>query len=118
MAFEAPALKNVTKYPKYVTTAVVVGNSQCKHLFSHFDPGCKGALAFLSKSGTTIEDLSELLEFVPKTVTTLILHIATNDIAKGLADAAFERFKKLFVVIRHLLPNVRAVYATLVLPRS
>lgn len=119
MAFEAPAIENVTKkYPKYVTTTMVVGDSQCKHLFNHFDPGRRGTPAFVSKSGATIEGLSQLLEFVPHTVTTLILHVGTNDIAKGPADAAFERYKKLLGAIRHLLPNVRTIYATLVLPRS
>lgn len=119
MAFEVPAMENVTKkYPKYVTTTMVVGDSQCKHLFNHFDPGRKGTPAFVSKSGATIEGMSRLLEFVPHTVTTLILHVGTNDIAKGPADAAFERYKKLLVAIRQVLPNVRAIYATLVLPRS
>ncbi|KAH9384056.1 hypothetical protein HPB48_026041 [Haemaphysalis longicornis] len=112
-------MENVTKkYRKYVTTTMVVGDSQCKHLFNHFDPGRKGTPAFVSKSGATIEGMSRLLEFVPHTVTTLILHVGTNDIAKGPADAAFERYKKLLVAIRQALPNVRAIYATLVLPRS
>ncbi|KAH9384492.1 hypothetical protein HPB48_026500 [Haemaphysalis longicornis] len=51
-------------------------------------------------------------------VTTLIMYVGTNDIAKGPADAAFERYKILLMAIRQVLPNIRAIYATLLLPRS
>lgn len=112
-------MKTVTKkYPKYIATTMVVGDSQCKHLFHHFDPGRKGTPAFISQSGATIEDLPLLMDLVPQTVTTLILHVGTNDIARSSAEAAFERYGKLLESIRHLRPNVRTIYATLVLPRS
>lgn len=52
------------KFPKQVTTSVIIGGTQCKHLHNHFDPGHKGAPAFISKSGARIEDIASLMDIV------------------------------------------------------
>lgn len=110
---------NITwKFPKQVTTTVIIGDSQCKHLYNHFDPRRKGAPAFISKSGAGIEDISSLMDFVPQTATTVILHVGTNDLTTTSAPVAFGNYEDLLGTIRRDHPNIRRVYVTLVLPRA
>lgn len=110
---------NITwKFPKQVTTTVIIGDSQCKHLYNHFDPRRKGAPAFISKAGAKIEDISSLMDFVPQTATTVVLHVGTNDLTTTSAPVAFSNYEDLLGTIRRDHPNIRRVYVTLVLPRA
>ncbi|KAH9360792.1 hypothetical protein HPB48_002846 [Haemaphysalis longicornis] len=57
------------------------------------------------------------MDFEPRTTTTIVLHVGTNDIAKTPARVTFQRYEKLLASIRHDHPQIRTVYATLILPR-
>lgn len=119
MAIGSVTASNISfKFPKYITTSVVIGDSQCKYMHNHFDPGRKGTPAFIAQSGAGIQDAHSLLDFVPKTTTSIVLHVGTNDVSKISAEEAFERYRTLLDKIARDCPNIKTVYATLVLPRS
>ncbi|KAH9364196.1 hypothetical protein HPB48_015330 [Haemaphysalis longicornis] len=105
------------KFPRTLTSTVVIGDSQVRHIHNHFDASRHGTPAFVSQRGATIQDIPALMDFVPRTTTTIVLHVGTNDIAKTPARVTSQRFEKLLVSIRHDHPQTRTVYATLILPR-
>ncbi|KAH8033394.1 hypothetical protein HPB51_011837 [Rhipicephalus microplus] len=74
--------------------------------------------AFICQPGACIGDIGELLDFVPKGTSNLILHIGTNDLANTDAPTAFNRYVALLDRIRHERPDIPMVFATLVLPRA
>ncbi|KAG0417904.1 hypothetical protein HPB47_005269 [Ixodes persulcatus] len=67
--------------------------------------------AFISQPGTTILSATHLLDFVPRGVTRLILHLGTNDLATT-------GYRNLLGLIRERRPDISHVYVTLVLPHS
>ncbi|KAH6940790.1 hypothetical protein HPB50_006830 [Hyalomma asiaticum] len=105
------------KYPKSAVSTVVLGDSQTKYLFQYFDPLLQSTPAFVTLSGALISDVPSLVDFVPSSATTLILHVGSNDLARS-ALATFQRYRKLLDFIHEELPEIRCVYATLVLPRT
>ncbi|KAH6932882.1 hypothetical protein HPB50_010490 [Hyalomma asiaticum] len=106
------------KYPKSAVSTVVLGDSQTKYLFQYFDPLLQSTPAFVTLSGALISDVPSLVDFVPSSATTLILHVGSNDLARRSALATFQRYRKLLDFIHEELPKIRCVYATLVLPRT
>ncbi|KAH9378850.1 hypothetical protein HPB48_004438 [Haemaphysalis longicornis] len=54
---------------------------------------------------------------IVRTTTTILLHVGTNDITKTTNRVPFQRYVKLLASIRHDHPQIRTVYATLILPR-
>lgn len=106
--------KNIIwKFPKVPATTVVIGDSQTKHLYQHFDPNRPGTPAFITQPGACIGDVQSLLDFVPDTAKTIILHVGTNDLATVNGSTAFERYKALLDLIGQECPKVSRVYATL-----
>ncbi|KAH9365585.1 hypothetical protein HPB48_002036 [Haemaphysalis longicornis] len=77
-----------------------------------------GTPAFVSQSGALIKDMANLLDFVPSTATTLVIHAGTNDLAFGTPRAAFDSLRRLFDVISKEHPTIKRLYFSLVLPRS
>ncbi|KAG0411516.1 hypothetical protein HPB47_011357 [Ixodes persulcatus] len=105
------------KYPKYVPTSTVVGDTQVKYIHEHFDPHRKDAPALFTQSGASILDVRDLLDLGPPTVTTLVLHVGGNHLTTTGAVRAFNMYCDIF---HHLLregPEITTLYATLVLPR-
>lgn len=62
--------------------------------------------------------LANLLDFVPCTATTLVLHVGTNDLASNTSHNAFDSLRSLIDDISKELPQIKRVYVSLVLPRS
>ncbi|KAH6930706.1 hypothetical protein HPB50_017398 [Hyalomma asiaticum] len=106
------------KYPKSAVSTVVLGDSQTKYLFQYFDPLLQSTPAFVTLSGALISDVPSLVDLVPSSATTLILHVGSNDLTRRSALATFQRYRKLLDFIHEELPEIRCVYATLVLPRT
>lgn len=106
------------KFPKTIASTVVLGDSQTKYLFEHFDPLRTGTPGFISQPGSVIQDMRPLLDFVPRTTTTLILHVGTNDLASGTGRSAFTRYRELLDFISRERPAIQRIYASLVLPRT
>ncbi|KAH8027135.1 hypothetical protein HPB51_002318 [Rhipicephalus microplus] len=96
----------------------IVGDSQLKYLHQHFNPASPHSPAFICQPGACIGDIGELLDFVPKGTSNLILHIGTNDLANTDASTAFNRYVALLDRIRHERPDIPMVFATIVLPRA
>ncbi|KAH6937076.1 hypothetical protein HPB50_025512 [Hyalomma asiaticum] len=112
-------VKNVVwKFPTPTATTVVLGDSQIKHIHEHFDPQQEGTPAFVCQSGATICDIRALLDFVPLTTKTLILHVGTNDLASSTGRTAFEKYRSLFDFLKKEQPEINRIYASLILPRS
>ncbi|KAG0414434.1 hypothetical protein HPB47_008378 [Ixodes persulcatus] len=105
------------KYPKYVPTAAVVGGSQVKYIHEHFDPRRKDAPAFIGQSGSRILDVSDLLDWLPPTVTTLALHVGGNNLTTTGAECAFYRYRDILHHLSRERPEITTVYVTRVLPR-
>lgn len=106
------------KYPHHVTSTAVVGDSQMRYVHNHFDPARGDAPAFIARGGAHISDVENLMDFVPRTVTTLVLHVGTCDVASAGADKAIQRFRDLLEFIAMERAEICTVHATLVLPRS
>ncbi|KAH8010012.1 hypothetical protein HPB51_024362 [Rhipicephalus microplus] len=106
------------KIPIHGAATAIVGDSQLKYLHQHFDPASPHSRAFICQPGACIGDIGELLDFVPKGTSNLILHIGTNDLANTDAPTAFNRYVALLDRIRHEKPDIPTVFATLVLPRA
>lgn len=105
------------KYPVHITSTAVIGDSQIKYVHQNFDPHRRDAPAFICQSGAGIRDLWSLMDFVPRTVTTLVLHIGTNDLSCVGADTAFGKYREFLRFLFSERPEIRTVHATLVLPR-
>ncbi|KAH8029663.1 hypothetical protein HPB51_002220 [Rhipicephalus microplus] len=106
------------RFPIHGASTAIVGDSQLKYLHQHFDPASPHSPAFICQPGACIGDIGELLDFVPKGTSNLILHIGTNDLANTDAPTAFNRYVALLDRIRHERPDIPMVFATLVLPRA
>ncbi|KAH9384088.1 hypothetical protein HPB48_026080 [Haemaphysalis longicornis] len=105
-------------YPNTIVSAAVLGDSHTKYVFQHFDPNVTGTPAFVSQSGALIKDMVNLLDFVPSTATTLIIHSGTNDLAFCTANTAFDSIRRLFDVISKEHRQIKRIYVSLVLPRA
>ncbi|KAH8009886.1 hypothetical protein HPB51_021684 [Rhipicephalus microplus] len=105
-------------FPIHGASIAIIGDSQLKYLHQHFDPASSHSPAFICQHGACIGDIGELLDFIPKGTSNLILHIGTNDLANTHAPTAFDRYVALLDGIRHERPDIPVVFATLVLPRA
>lgn len=106
------------KYPNTAVSTVVLGDYHTKYVFQHFDPNVAGTPAFVSQSGALIKDMANLLDFVPSTATTLVIHAGTNDLASRTAHAAFQSLRTLLEAIPKIHPEIKRIYVSFVLPRS
>ncbi|KAH7935153.1 hypothetical protein HPB52_004563 [Rhipicephalus sanguineus] len=117
-AVHASPKQVIWKFPQQTPTCAVLGDSQTRHLHTHFDPSSPDSPAFISQPGAQIDDIAGLLDFVPRGTSFLILHIGTNDLARTSADIAIEKYAKLLDYIRSERPDIGSIFATLVLPRG
>lgn len=108
----------ISKYPVHTPTTAVVGDSQTKYIHQYFDPLSNGAPAFISQCGATIGDVRDLLGLVPRSASCLILHVGTVDVASCSGHEAFAKYRDLLESIAKYRPEIRRIYATLILPRS
>lgn len=108
----------IWKFPQTETTAVVIGDSQTKYLYHHFDPLCPGTPAFVSQPGACIADARSLIDFIPASATTVFLHVGTNDLSSTSAEHAFSDYRSLTDLILESRPNISTIHASLILPRS
>lgn len=108
----------VWKFPKGSVSTVLLGDSQAKYLHQYFDPLIDGTPAFVTQSGALINDILSLLDFVPQSTETLILHVGTNDLTSCSGRVAFERYRDVLGFIASTRPCIKRIYASLILPRS
>lgn len=106
------------KFPKTTVSTAVIGDSQTKYMFQHFDPLREGTPAFITQFGAVIRDVHGLLDFVPSSTTTLILHVGTNDLVHSTGRVTFHKYKALLQLILSKRPMISRIYATLLLPRA
>ncbi|KAH7976956.1 hypothetical protein HPB52_021923 [Rhipicephalus sanguineus] len=106
------------KYPRTAATTVVIGDSQLKYVHQYFNPHQRGAPAFITQPGARIEDVHFLLDFVPDTTRTLVLHVGTNDLSSASGATAFHKYRSLIDYIRIERPKISRIYVSLILPRS
>ncbi|KAH6933582.1 hypothetical protein HPB50_016617 [Hyalomma asiaticum] len=100
-----------------VSTAVV-GDSQTKYLYQHFDPAQVGTPVFITQCGANIDDVRTLLDFVPPSTTTLILSVGTNDLVRNTGRVTFDKYRNMLNFIISQRPEIHRIHAALVLPRS
>ncbi|KAH6922946.1 hypothetical protein HPB50_020308 [Hyalomma asiaticum] len=81
------------------------------NLFQYFGPLLQSTPAFVTLSGALISDVPSLVDFVPSSATTLILHVGSNDLARS-ALATFQRYRKLLDFIHGELPEIRLAAST------
>ncbi|KAH7957387.1 hypothetical protein HPB52_018406 [Rhipicephalus sanguineus] len=101
------------KFPLSVPSSAIIGDSQLKYVHNHFDPASTHSPAFICQPGAYIDDIGNLLDFVPKGISNLILHVGTNDIAGTDARTALDRYAALLERIRSDRPDITMVFATL-----
>ncbi|KAG0420272.1 hypothetical protein HPB47_003587 [Ixodes persulcatus] len=117
MAADHASRRMQWKYPEFYYHNAVIGDSQIKYLHQHFDPHRKDAPASISQTGTLISDIGGLMDFLPRTVTTLVLHVGVNDLTTIGVAAAFNRYRDLLHKISRERREITSVFATLALPR-
>ncbi|KAH9362678.1 hypothetical protein HPB48_001225 [Haemaphysalis longicornis] len=117
-AVNASTKRIIWKFPQHAPTCAVVGDSQTKHLHTHFDPSSPDSPAFISQPGARIDDVGGLLDFVPRGVSLLVLHVDTNDIARTSAETAIQRYRTLLHHIKAERPDIGTIFVSLVLPRG
>ncbi|KAH9379167.1 hypothetical protein HPB48_004826 [Haemaphysalis longicornis] len=108
----------IWKFPSHAPTCAIVGDSQTKYLHKNFDPSSPHSPAFITLPGAGIRDVVNSLDFVPRGVTELILHVGTNDVANTNDQVAKERYSNLLDHIAKERPDIQATFVTMVLPRS
>lgn len=106
------------KFPKCIISTAIIGDSQTKYIYQHFNPHSSNAPGFITYNGCVFSDVLGLLEHVPGTVRTIMLHVGTNDVAKDGAFASLERLRKLLGDIQSKRPEIGHIYISLVLPRT
>ncbi|KAH9378997.1 hypothetical protein HPB48_006638 [Haemaphysalis longicornis] len=74
------------KFSKYLPTSVVIGDSHCKHLHHHFNPGREENARIHLSVRCENHDACSLLDFVPATTTAIVLHVGTKDMAQSSAE--------------------------------
>ncbi|KAH6929075.1 hypothetical protein HPB50_022966 [Hyalomma asiaticum] len=74
----------IWKYPLHPRTAVI-GDSQTKYFCNHFNPSNPDAPMFVCQPGANIESVGDLIDFVSRGVSALVLHVGTNDVARTSA---------------------------------
>lgn len=114
-----PTVKRISwMFPRCQVSTIVLGDSQTKYLHQHFDPVVPGTPAFVSLCGALIDDVHNLLDFIPDTAQTVIIHVGTNDLASSSGRFAFKKYCSLLEAVIAQHPNVRRIYVSLILPRS
>lgn len=106
------------KYPKTPANTTIIGDSQMKYVHQYFNPHQQGTPAFITQPGARIGDVHFLLDFVPDTTRTLVLHVGTNDLSSASGETAFHKYRSLIDHIRIERPKISRIYVSLILPRS
>ncbi|KAH7983392.1 hypothetical protein HPB52_011595 [Rhipicephalus sanguineus] len=106
------------KYPNASPSLTVVSDSQTKHIYQYFDPSLVDTSALVSQCRALISDVPALLDFVPRTTLTIVLHVGTNDIVRVSAQKAFQNYCQLVNEIAKMRPEITRIYASLILPRT
>ncbi|CAN7993797.1 unnamed protein product, partial [Ixodes pacificus] len=109
--------KLTRRYPKFAPKTAIIGDSQTKYLFNHFDPMQKGTPALITWRGAGILDILRELKNLPRSVTTMVFHVGTNDLASHGGEETLRRYRSLVEYTRRERPEVRRIYVSLVLPR-
>ncbi|KAG0413006.1 hypothetical protein HPB47_009852, partial [Ixodes persulcatus] len=98
--------------PHCAFSAAIIGGSQAKYLFHHFNPLAGDWPGFISCRGAHIADVPSLIVKLPQGITRLILHVGSNDIARnGVARVWMIR------QLQQSRPELRSIHVSLVLPR-
>ncbi|CAN7945728.1 unnamed protein product, partial [Ixodes hexagonus] len=104
------------KFPKSSITSAIIGDSQSKYLFQHFDPHASDSPGFIPYSGACISDVPVLTRDLPATVSRLVLHVGTNDIARNGATRSSQDFVQILRDLLRKPPGLVSVHVSLVLP--
>ncbi|KAH9378926.1 hypothetical protein HPB48_014431 [Haemaphysalis longicornis] len=107
----------IWKFPSQAPTCAIVGYSETKFLNKNFDPSSPHSPVLITLPGAGIRNVVNLLDFVPRGVTKLILHVGKNDVANTKFQDAKERYSNLLQHIAKERPDVQATFVNLLLPR-
>lgn len=105
------------KFPKSAISSAIIGDSQARYLFTHFNPHSCDAPGFVSYGGACFSDVLGLTRHLPS-VSRLVLHIGTNDIARNGAARSCKDYLQLLRRLQRELPDLRSIHLSLALPRQ
>lgn len=115
----APTVEQLTRrYPKHLPAAAVIGNSQTRYLFQHFDAYARSSPAFITIRGATTFDIEKELSNVPRSITTLIFHVGTSELERFGCEETLRRLRRLVNKTLQARPELQKLVVSLVLPRS
>ncbi|KAH6930433.1 hypothetical protein HPB50_013542 [Hyalomma asiaticum] len=92
----------IWKHPLHPPRTAFIGDPQTKYFCNHFNPSSPDAPMFVCQPGANIESVGELIDFVPRGVSALVLHVGTNDVARTSAAATFDKYAQL---VRHVVSH-------------
>ncbi|KAG0445608.1 hypothetical protein HPB47_013490, partial [Ixodes persulcatus] len=103
--------------PHCAFSAAIIGDSQAKYLFHHFDPLAGDSPGFISCRGARIADVPSLIVKLPQGITRLILHVGSNDIARNGAARVCRDYVWMIRQLQRSGPELQSIHVSLVLPR-
>ncbi|KAH6921396.1 hypothetical protein HPB50_027616 [Hyalomma asiaticum] len=81
----------IWKYLLHPPRTAIIGDSQTKYFYNHFNPSRTDVPMFVCQPGANIESVEEVIDFVPWGVSALVLHVGTNGVARTSAAATFHK---------------------------
>ncbi|KAK8761006.1 hypothetical protein V5799_012503 [Amblyomma americanum] len=119
MAASNPTTERLIRhYPRHPIKCAIIGDSLTKYVHNHFTPSDPEAPCFISYCGASYADIPLLLQYVPSSVNTLIVHVGTVDIARNGSSSSLERLTLLVEEIRQKRPEIKKIGVSLPLPRG
>ncbi|KAG0422624.1 hypothetical protein HPB47_001563 [Ixodes persulcatus] len=114
MAAVRPVQNGISwKLPRDPPTTGIIGDSQVKYFHQFYYLQRERCPALIHQNRARIRDVHGLLDLMPCSVTTVVLHIGTNDIATCDTVIVLKLYQRLLDYIHRLRPAFTAVYATL-----
>lgn len=114
----APSVEQLSRmFPKHLPTSAIIGDSQTRYLHQHFDPYDRAAPAFITIRGASTFDIEKELVNIPRSVTTLVFHVGTNELEKYGCDETLRRLRRLVNNTLRARPELHKLIVSSVLPR-
>ncbi|KAH7983257.1 hypothetical protein HPB52_010521 [Rhipicephalus sanguineus] len=114
----APPVEQLSrKFPKHPPTTAIIGNSQTRYLHRHFNPHDRATPAIITIRGASTFDIEKELADIPRSVTTLVFHVGTSELASYGLDESLRRLRRLVNNTLRTRQELERLVVSCVLPR-
>lgn len=114
----APPVEQLSrKFPRHPPTTAIIGNSQTRYLHRHFNPHDRATPAIITIRGASTFDIEKELAGIPRSVTTLVFHVGTSELASYGLDESLRRLRRLVNNTLRTRQELERLIVSCVLPR-